>query len=57
MLDEDDAGKAARDEIAARLSRFCFVKTFVFREADMQPEDLSLTRWNKFGEARHEHQR
>ena len=40
MLDEDDAGKAARDEIAARLSRFCFVKTFVFREADMQPEDL-----------------
>jgi len=41
MLDEDAAGKAARDEIAARLSELCFVKTFVFREAGMQPEDLS----------------
>ena len=37
MLDEDDAGKAARDEIAARLSKLCFVKTFVFAEASMQP--------------------
>jgi DNA primase len=41
MLDEDDAGKAARDQIAACLSRLCFVKTFVFHEAGMQPEDLS----------------
>ena len=40
MLDEDDAGKAARDEIAVRLSKLCFVKTFVFHEAGMQPEDL-----------------
>ena len=41
MLDEDDAGIAARDGIAARLSKLCFVKTFVFHEAGMQPEDLS----------------
>jgi len=41
MLDEDDAGKAARDEIVARLSKLCFVKTFVFHETGMQPEDLS----------------
>lgn len=41
MLDEDEAGKAARDLIAARLSKFCFVKTQVFEEPDTQPEDLS----------------
>ena len=41
MLDEDDAGKAARDEIAVRLSKLCFVKTFVFHEAGKQPEALS----------------
>ena len=41
MLDEDDAGKAASDEIAARLSKLCFIKTFVFGEVNMQPENLS----------------
>lgn len=41
MLDEDDAGKAARGEIAARLSKFCFVKTHVFDEPNMQPEQLA----------------
>jgi DNA primase len=41
MLDEDEAGQAGRQDIAARLSRFCFVKTHVFAEAGMQPENLS----------------
>ena len=41
MLDEDETGQAGRADIAARLSRFCFVKTHIFDEAGMQPEDLS----------------
>jgi DNA primase len=41
MLDEDEAGQAARQDIAARLSPFCFVKTHVFDESGMQPEHLS----------------
>jgi DNA primase len=41
MLDEDEAGQAGREDIVARLSRFCFVKTHVFDKADMQPETLS----------------
>jgi DNA primase len=41
MLDEDEAGQIGRECIAVRLSRFCFVKTHVFDEADMQPETLS----------------
>ncbi len=41
MLDEDEAGQAGREDIAARLSRFCFVKAHVFPKSDMQPEDLS----------------
>ena len=41
MLDEDEAGQAARDEIAARLAKFCFVKTHVFDTPGAQPESLS----------------
>ena len=41
MFDEDEAGKAGREEIAARLSRFCFVKIHVFDQPDMQPEHLT----------------
>lgn len=41
MLDEDEAGQAGRENIAARLSRFCFVKAHVFPKSGMQPEDLS----------------
>jgi DNA primase len=47
MLDADDAGKTARGEIAARLSKRCFVKTFVFPEPDMQPEHLSAEELNQ----------
>lgn len=40
MLDEDEAGRAGRDDIAARLTKFCFVKTHVFAEPNTQPEHL-----------------
>ncbi len=41
MLDEDDAGREGREDIACRLSKFCFVKTYVFENEGMQPEHLS----------------
>ena len=40
MLDEDEAGMAGRDDIACRLSRFCFVKVHQFRHPGAQPEYL-----------------
>ncbi len=40
MLDEDEAGKAGREDIAVRLAKFCFVKTHVFDQPDAQPEQL-----------------
>jgi len=41
MLDEDDAGRAARETIAQRLARFVFIKIHVFAEPGRQPEDLT----------------
>lgn len=41
MLDEDEAGQAGREDIAVRLSKFCFVKVHVFDEPNTQPEHLS----------------
>jgi len=41
MLDENDAGRAGREDIAYRLSRFCFVKVYEFPQPDMEPEHLS----------------
>ena len=41
ILDEDEAGKAGREDIAVRLAKFCFVKTHVFDQPDMQPDQLS----------------
>ena len=41
MLDEDDAGQAGRENIAARLSKWCYVKIHVFDKPDMQPEHLT----------------
>jgi DNA primase len=41
MLDEDDAGRAGRDDIACRLSKFCFVKVHQFDKPGNQPEHLS----------------
>src|SRR5665213_3124105 len=41
MLDEDDAGRAGREDIAVRLARFVFVKVHAFAEDGHQPEQLS----------------
>jgi DNA primase len=41
MLDEDEAGQAAREEIAGRLAKFCFAKVHVFEEPGTQPEHLT----------------
>jgi DNA primase len=41
MLDEDEAGQAGRDDIACRLSKFCFVRVHEFQEPGTQPEQLS----------------
>lgn len=40
MLDEDEAGRAGREDIAVRLSRFAFVKVHAFEKENMQPEHL-----------------
>jgi len=41
MLDEDEAGRAGREDIAVRLAKFVFVKVHTFAEDGQQPEDLS----------------
>ncbi|MEI8292020.1 MAG: toprim domain-containing protein, partial [Verrucomicrobiota bacterium] len=41
MLDENEAGKAGREDIACRLSKFCFVRVYQFNRPDMEPEHLS----------------
>lgn len=41
MLDENEAGKVGRKDIAGRLSEHCLVKTHVFAQADMEPEHLT----------------
>ena len=40
MLDEDDAGKAGRDDIAVRLAKFVFVKVHKFDNTGQQPDSL-----------------
>jgi DNA primase len=41
MLDEDEAGRAGREDIAVRLSKFCFVKVHTFEKEEAQPDHLS----------------
>jgi DNA primase len=41
MLDEDEAGRAARAEITARLAKFAYVKIHVFEHEGKQPDKLS----------------
>lgn len=41
MLDEDDAGRGGRDDIASRLSKFAFVKVHTFDTPGAQPDQLS----------------
>ena len=48
MLDEDDAGRAGREDIARRLSRFCYVKALQFSEPGTQPEHLAAEQVQQF---------
>ena len=41
ILDEDNAGREGRENIAARLARFVFVKTHVFEQEGQQPSQMS----------------
>lgn len=41
MLDEDEAGRTGREDIAVRLSRFVYVLVHSFGEEGMQPECLN----------------
>ena len=41
ILDEDEAGKFGRQDIAARLSQFAYVRIHMFEKPDMQPEHLT----------------
>ena len=41
MLDEDEAGRLGREDIARRLSRFMFVKVHVFPSQGTQPDHMS----------------
>jgi DNA primase len=47
MLDEDEAGSAGREDIACRLSKFCFVKVHAFDKPGTQPENLSADEVNQ----------
>ena len=40
MLDEDEAGRAGREDIAVRLSKFVFVTVYTFEKEGEQPEQL-----------------
>jgi DNA primase len=41
MLDEDEAGRAGREDIACRLSKHCFVRIHEFDAPNAEPEHLS----------------
>ena len=41
MLDENEAGRAGREDIACRLSKHCFVKIHEFDTPDAEPEHLT----------------
>ena len=42
LLDEDEAGRAGRDDLAVRLAKFTYVKIHVFAEENQRPEDLDV---------------
>ena len=41
LLDEDEAGRAGREDIAVRLSKFAFVKVHAFEKEGQQPDQLN----------------
>ena len=42
MLDEDEAGRFGREDIAVHVSRWAFVRVHVFGEEGKQPEQLTV---------------
>ena len=50
MLDENDAGRAGREDIACRLSKFCYVRVHQFDKPDMEPEHLTAEEVQQFTE-------
>jgi DNA primase len=48
MLDEDEAGRAGREDIAVRLSRIAFVKVHGFEKEGEQPENLTPEQVQEF---------
>ena len=48
MLDENEAGRAGSEDIACRLSKFCFVRVYQFEKPDMEPEHLSAEEVQQF---------
>ena len=41
MLDEDEAGRAGREDVALRLAGHCFVKVHAFEKDGAQPDDMT----------------
>ena len=41
MLDENEAGRTGREDIACRLSKFCYVHVFQFITPDKEPEHIT----------------
>jgi DNA primase len=50
MLDENEAGQAGREDIACRLSKFCFVRVHQFDQPDLEPEHLTAEQVQQFME-------
>ena len=48
MLDEDEAGRAGREDIAVRLAKFVFVKVHVFEHEGQQPDKLNAEELQQF---------
>jgi len=49
MLDEDEAGRAGREDIAVRLAKFVFVKVHIFDDDGKQPDILDVERIEEEG--------
>lgn len=48
MLDEDEAGRTGREDIAVRLARFVFVKVHAFEQEGQQPDSMSAEELQQF---------
>jgi DNA primase len=48
MLDEDEAGRAGRDEISVRLAKLAFVKVHAFAQEGQQPDTMSADEIQQF---------